>query len=123
MVEQYDFGDELSRKTVHKLITDILLKYTFHPKLLNKLMDILVQLHNKNCYELSQEICHLISEIREPLISLEPTEDETRDYECKVRPSRFFSGFSFFFPNRVATNNWKHLGAWPVAVSRDFFLN
>lgn len=84
MVEQYDFGDELSRKTVHKLITDSLLKYTFHSKLLNKMMGILVQLHNKNTYELSNEICHLVSEIREPLISVEPSEDAKRNHKFEL---------------------------------------
>lgn len=100
MVEQYDFGDELSRKTVHKLITDSLLKYTFHSKLLSKMMGILVQLHNKNTYELSNEICHLVSEIREPLVSVEPTDDVKRNYEFEVKiiaPNEKMFLFVFYY--------------------------
>lgn len=90
MVEEYDFGDEVCRQTLHKLISDILLKYTFHSRLLDKLMNILVKLHNRNAYELTKEICVLVSEIREPLISVEPSENEKREYNVKVTMSYFF---------------------------------
>lgn len=84
MVEQYDLGDELSRQTLHKLINDVLLKYTFHSRLLDKLMSILVQLHNKNTYELTKEVCELVSEIREPSVTVGPSENERREYDFKV---------------------------------------
>lgn len=47
-------------------------------------MNILARLHNNNTYELTKEVCEWVSEIREPLVSVEPSENERREYNFKV---------------------------------------
>lgn len=84
MLEQYDIGDEVCRKTLHKLINDILLKYTFHSRMLDKLMTILANLHNKNSCQFTEEIGMLVSNIREPFITVEPSEQDKREHDFQV---------------------------------------
>lgn len=88
MIEEYDHSDQVSRDALCCLIVDLLTLHIFPERIVYKMISILATLHSSDINRLIEEICHLVSEIREPLVEV-VTDDQRREYDFKA--SVFFN--------------------------------
>ncbi|XP_066145569.1 condensin complex subunit 3-like isoform X2 [Euwallacea fornicatus] len=70
ITEKMDLSEEVGRKALDKLIQKTLLTRRLQPRLLNKLIQIAAKL-NPNVDSLTQKICHIISDIWQPVTAFE----------------------------------------------------
>ncbi|XP_066258373.1 condensin complex subunit 3-like isoform X2 [Euwallacea similis] len=70
ITEKLDLSEEVGRKALDNLIQKTLLERRLQPRLLNKLIQIAVKL-NPNVDSLTQKICHIISDIWQPVTAFE----------------------------------------------------
>lgn len=82
MVQQYDFADEVGRKELKPLITKLLSEQKFNSDFVAQLVKLLSQI--TEIKTLCDEVSVLISDIHEPLITVEPTKETTIIKEFKV---------------------------------------
>ncbi|KAF5293753.1 hypothetical protein FQA39_LY03238 [Lamprigera yunnana] len=82
IVKEYDFGDEMGRQALQKLLNYILLDATLNVFVISEIILIMEKM-NPSFDSLTIEICHIISDIREPLIEIPVSKDVITEYNFK----------------------------------------
>ncbi|KAF5285559.1 hypothetical protein FQR65_LT13193 [Abscondita terminalis] len=87
IAKEYDYSDEVGRKKMEKLLHYFLLDGKFSSFVFNEVISILAKI-NPIFDNLTIDICHIISDIREPLVEKPPSADELRENKFKAAELR-----------------------------------
>ncbi|EFA02258.2 Condensin complex subunit 3-like Protein [Tribolium castaneum] len=79
IAENYDYSDEVGRRTMHSLTNKLLQSHRFTPKLTKKLVS-LAHKCSSNVEFFINDMCQVISEIREPLTEQPLSQDQQREH-------------------------------------------
>ncbi|CAH1100124.1 unnamed protein product [Psylliodes chrysocephalus] len=84
IAEGYDLADEVGRKTLHQITLNFLRTENLQLKLRKRVLQLAYKSSQKTD-EFTSIICHIISDIQEPIIekSVEISSDEERNKECE----------------------------------------
>lgn len=87
IARDFDYSDELGRRTMQKLLHSFLLDGKFSSFVLTEVVLILVQI-NPFFDSLTVDICHIISDIHAPLVDQPPSADKLRENNFKLAELR-----------------------------------
>ncbi|XP_044254397.1 condensin complex subunit 3-like isoform X2 [Tribolium madens] len=87
IAENYDYSDEVGKRTMHALTNNLLQSHRFTPKLTEKLVSLAHKCSSTVEFFIN-DMCQIISEIREPLIEQPSSQDQQRENAFKASKLR-----------------------------------